>query len=195
MKVAVFSDIHENSHNLVLALEEFQKLKVEKILLLWDFVSPLVAQILTSSPIPVFAIWGNNDGDKVSIVRKSLTSWSNLEIWIDVFDTIVLDWRNIFLTHYPLLAKPMAKSWDFDAVFYGHDHKHNMDKINDCIIVNPGELGAHKFWRASFVIYETKTNIAELIFLDSFISLQSEKVDAYLQDIGFKLSASKWHKY
>ena len=133
MKVAVFSDIHENSHNLVLALEEFQKLKVEKILFLWDFVSPLVAQILTSSPIPVFAIWGNNDGDKVSIVRKSLTSWSNLEIWIDVFDTIVLDWRNIFLTHYPLLAKPMAKSWDFDAVFYGHDHKHNMDKINDCI--------------------------------------------------------------
>lgn len=195
MKVAVFSDIHENSHNLVVALEECQKLKVKKILFLWDFVSPLVAQILASSPVPVFAIWGNNDGDKVALVKKSLAPWSNLEMWLDVFDTITLEWRNIFMTHYPMLAKPMAKSWDFDAVFYGHDHKYNMDKIGDCIIINPGELGAHKFGKASFALYNTTTNQAEIIFLDTFISLQSEKVDKYIQDIGFKLSSSKWHKY
>ena len=94
-----------------------------------------------------------------------------------------------------MLAKPMAKSWDFDAVFYGHDHKSNMDKIGDCIIVNPGELGAHKFWKASFALYDTKTNTAEIIFLGTFISLQSEKVDKHLSDIGMKLSTSKGHKY
>lgn len=89
----------------------------------------------------------------------------------------------------------MAKSWDFDAVFYGHDHKYNMDKINDCIVVNPGELGAHKFGKASFALYDTKTNAAEIVFLDKFISLQSEKVDKHLGDIGMKLSTTKWHTY
>jgi len=89
----------------------------------------------------------------------------------------------------------MAKSWDFDAIFYGHDHKHNLDKIHDCIIVNPGELGAHKFGKASFALYDTTTNQAEIIFLDKFISLQSVKVDKYLGDIGLKLSTSKGHKY
>ena len=105
MKIAVFSDIHENSHNLVVALEECKKLKVEKILFLWDFVSPLVAQILASSSIHVFAIWGNNDGDKVAIVKKSLAPWSNLEIWLDVFDKITVDEKNIFLRKITLSNK------------------------------------------------------------------------------------------
>ncbi|MFA7718225.1 MAG: YfcE family phosphodiesterase, partial [Candidatus Absconditabacterales bacterium] len=172
MKIAVLSDTHENAHNLVVALEECQKLHVEKIFFLGDFNNNGVAKIFASSSIPVFAIWGNNDGDKAAIVKTSLAPGSNLEMGVDVFDIITLDGRNIFLTHYPMLAKPMAKSGDFDAVFYGHDHKHNMDTIGDCIIVNPGELGAHKFGKASFALYDTKTNEAELIFLDQYISLQ-----------------------
>jgi len=66
--------------------------------------------LLCASPIPVFAIWGNNDGDKTLITKFSLGEKSNLEIGFDVFDTIELDSRKIFLSHYPMLAKSMARS-------------------------------------------------------------------------------------
>lgn len=195
MKIAIFSDVHENFHNLVLAIEKSQELWVEKIIFLWDFINNWIAKIMASSPIPIFAIWWNNDWDKVAITKTSLWKDSNLEVWFDTFDIIEIDNRKIFLTHYPMLAKPMAKSWDFDAVFYGHDHKHNIDKINNCIVVNPWELSAHKFWEASFSLYDTNTNSAEILFLDWHISFKTNKADEYRENSWIKFSASKTHQY
>ena len=154
-----------------------------------------IAKILAASSIPVFAIRWNNDGDKVTITKTSLAPWSNMKIGFDTFDSLVLDEKRIFLTHYPMLAKPMAKSWDFDAVFYGHDHKYNIDKIGDCFIVNPGEVSAHKFGKCSFALYDTITNTVEIIFVENTLSLHSEKMDEHLNSIGMNLSWGKSHKY
>ncbi len=195
MKIGVLSDIHENFHNLILALEKCEELNIEKILFLWDFINPGIANIFAVSPIPVFAIWGNNDGDKAAITKMSCRSNGNFEIGLDTYDVIEIDKRNIFLTHYPLLAKSMAKSWDFDAVFYGHNHKYNIDAIGDCIVVNPWELSAHKTGLASFALYDTKTNVATTIFLENIISLKSEKMDIYLKKQNIDLSGHNSHKY
>ena len=137
MKVAIISDIHENFHNLTLFLEKIQEEKFEKIICLGDFMNNGIAQLLAHCGTPVYAIWGNNDGDKVAITKTALSEGSSLEMGFDTFDSIELDGRKIFLTHYPMLAKPMAKSGDFDAVFYGHNHKFNIEYINDCLVVNP----------------------------------------------------------
>jgi len=144
MRIAIISDIHENFHNLVLFLHEAEKLEIDKIIFLGDFMNNGIAKLLAASSIPVFAIRGNNDGDKANLMRTAMSPGSNLEIGMDTFDTIDIEktsvphsGRKIFLTHYPMLAKPMAKSGDFDAVFYGHDHKANLDKIGNCTIVNP----------------------------------------------------------
>jgi len=195
MKIAVLSDVHENFHNLILALEKCEELKVKKILFLWDFMNNAIAKIFASSPIPVFAIRWNNDGDKVAITRTSCTSKGNFDIWLDTFDRIEIDTRNIFLTHYPLLAKPIAKSWDFDAVFYGHNHIYNIDKIKKCIIVNPWEISAHKTGESTFALYDTTTNTAKILFLKNHISLKSDKMKAYLEKQGISLSTSKGHQY
>jgi uncharacterized protein len=72
MKIAVISDIHDNAHNLVLALEEIYKEEVEQIYFLGDFVGAGISKLLINSSIPVYAIWGNNDGDKVMITKFSL---------------------------------------------------------------------------------------------------------------------------
>jgi len=195
MKIAVLSDIHENFHNLILVLEKCEEFKVEKILFLWDFINPGIANIFAVSSIPSFAIWGNNDGDKVAITKMSCNSNGNFEIGLDTFDSIEIDKRNIFMTHYPLLAKPIAKSWDFDAVFYGHSHIYNIDKVDNCIVVNPWELSAHKTWDASFALYDTKTNIAEIIFLKDSISLKSNKMKTYLEKQDINLMGNSSHKY
>lgn len=175
MKLAIISDIHENFHNLVMFLNEVKKHHVDKIIFLGDFMNNGIAKTLADSDIPVISIWGNNDGDKVAITKTALSKGSNLTVGFDTFDVLEIDNRKIFITHYPLLAKPMAKSGEYDAVFYGHNHVKNIDKINDCIIVNPGEISAHKTGTATFAIYDTKTNTAEIFELKKTVTTKTKE--------------------
>jgi len=75
MKIAIISDIHENFHNLILALQEIEKHDIEQIICLGDLMNAGIAKILATQKIPVFMIWGNNDGEKVDITFGQ--SWRN----------------------------------------------------------------------------------------------------------------------
>lgn len=195
MKIAIISDIHDNFHNIILALEEIKKRKVTQIIFLGDFINGGIAKILAESPIPVFAIWGNNDGDKTMITKTSLHEKSHLTVSENIYDFLEFDDRKIFITHYPDLAKPMAKTGIYDAVFYGHNHLKNDDKIGNCLVVNPGEISAHKTGVATFAIYDTKKNNVDFIELKNFVTLKTKVVDEYMKTSTFKFSKSKRHQY
>ncbi len=195
MKIAIIADVHDNAHNLVLALDKINSYKnIKKILFLGDFAGAAIANLLCSSPIPVFAIWGNNDGDKSLITKFSLEKDSNLEVSFETYDIIEIDKRKIFLTHFPILAKPMAKSKEFDAVFYGHNHTKNKEKIGKCLVVNPGEIGAYKTGNPSFAIYDTKTNDAEIIEF-SGITTNTKESQKKFKEIEFEFNKQKGHEY
>ncbi|MFH1253605.1 MAG: YfcE family phosphodiesterase [Candidatus Uhrbacteria bacterium] len=174
MKIAVISDIHENYHNLLLALKEIKKRKIKQIIFLGDFINGGLAKVLAASAIPTFAIWGNNDGDKVVITKTSMGKGSNLTMSDNVYDFLVFDKRKIFITHFPDLTKPMAQSGIFDAVFYGHDHNKSKTLIGNCLIVNPGEISAHKTGVATFAIYDTQKNDIDFIELKKAVSLKTK---------------------
>ncbi len=195
MKLAIISDVHDNAHNLVLALDMITNRKdVEKILFLGDFAGAAIAGLLCSSPIPVFAIWGNNDGDKCLITKFSLKEGSNLEVGFDTFDILEFGDRKIFLTHYPLLARPMAKSGEFDAVFYGHNHLKNKEFIGDCLVMNPGEIGAYKTAVATFAVYDTETNDAEIIKIPGCITTNTQEAKKKFESINYQFNQTKGHK-
>lgn len=195
MKIAVISDIHENAHNLVLFFKEIEKYNIEKIIFLWDFINNGIAKLLAASKIPIFAVRWNNDWDKVAITKTSLLDWSNLEVGFSTFDKLEIDWRKIFLTHYPMLAKPMAKSGDFYAVFYGHNHEKNIENINNCLLLNPGEISAHKTKTASFAIYDTEYNSWEIYELDQSISLETDLSSYHRKNINFEFWKTNHHQY
>ncbi len=195
MKIAVIADIHDNAHNLVMALDQIKNHNVEEIIFLWDFCGAAIAWILCASPVKVRAIWWNNDWDKSLITKFSLKEWSRLEIGFDVFDTIEIDNRKIFLSHYPMLAKSMGKSWDFDAVFYGHNHLQNKEFIWDCLVMNPGEIGAYKTWISNFAIYDTKTNDAEIIKVNNSITTNTQESQAKFKEIEYTFNKQKGHEY
>ena len=58
MKIAIISDIHENFHNLILALQEMEKQGIQQIICLGDLMNSGIAKILATQTIPVFMIWG-----------------------------------------------------------------------------------------------------------------------------------------
>jgi putative phosphoesterase len=195
MKIAIISDIHDNAHNLSLFLSELHSNKdIKQIIFLGDFVGAAIANLLKSSSIPVYGIWGNNDGDHHIITKISYSQNSNLKMGCEVFDIVEFDTRKIFLTHYPMLALPMAKSGDFDAVFYGHDHVKHKSKISDCLVINPGEIGAYKTGVASYAIYDTKTNDAQIITISNTITTNTDIAKAYFKKIGLKWNQGKGHK-
>jgi hypothetical protein len=194
MKIAVISDIHDNAHNIVLALEEISKTDVEQIYFLGDFVGAGISKILINSSIPVYAIWGNNDGDRVVITKFSLEEGSNMSVGFDTYDVVEIDNRKIFLTHYPMIANAMAKSGEFDAVFYGHNHLKNKERINDCLVLNPGEVGAYKTGMGSYAIYDTKTNDAEIFEIENSITTNTPEAKKKFEDMKFKWSQQKSHK-
>jgi hypothetical protein len=194
MKIAVISDIHDNAHNLVLALEEINQKEVKQIYFLGDFVGAGISKILINSSIPVYAIWGNNDGDRVVITKFSLEENSNMSVGFDTYDVVDIDNKKIFLTHYPLIANIIAKSGEFDAVFYGHDHLKSKEKIGDCLVLNPGEIGAYKTGIGSYAIYDTKTNDAEIFEIEGAITTNTPEAKKKFEEMKFKWSSQKSHK-
>lgn len=187
MKIAILSDIHENFHNLILALEEIGKKEVEQIICLGDLMNSGIAKLLATQTIPVFMIWGNNDGEKVEITLASKRANSVLTVSKNVYDFLVIDNKKIFLSHYEDLAMPMAKSGEYDAVFYGHTHLVEKEKINNCWMVNPGEISAGKTKKATFAIYDTTINEVEIIELKGSVSLKTPLMEAYFKKHGPKM--------
>ena len=187
MKIAILSDIHENFHNLILALEEIDKKEVEQIICLGDLMNSGIAKLLATQTIPVFMIWGNNDGEKVEITLASKRANSVLTVSKNVYDFLVIDNKKIFLSHYEDLAMPMAKSGEYDAVFYGHTHLVEKEKINNCWMVNPGEISAGKTKKATFAIYDTTINEVKIIELKGSVSLKTPLMEAYFKKHGPKM--------
>lgn len=175
MKVAIISDIHENYHNLFQALERIETQNVERILCLGDLVSPNVAMMLAASKIPVHSVWGNNDGDKVGIVKKSLHSKSRLTMADRMYDQLEVEGRKIFLVHYNDTARQMAESGHYDAVFYGHTHKKSRELVGDCLLVNPGEISALRTGIASYAVYDTVENEVEFFCVEGCVSTKKQE--------------------
>lgn len=194
MKIAIFADVHDNAHNLVLALDAIKDSNIEKILFLGDFVGAAIGKLFVSSPIPVFAIWGNNDGDRSMITKFSLEKGSNLTVGFDTYDIIELGGRKLFLTHYPLIAKFMAKSGEFDAIFYGHNHLKSKEKVGDCLVVNPGEIGAYKTGISSFAVYDTETNDVEIHEIENSVTTNTEEAKKRFEEIKMMWNSLKSHQ-
>jgi len=180
MQVAVISDIHENFHNLILALNDISQRDVQKILCLGDLMNAGIAKILAAQEIPCYMVWGNNDGEKVDIMNAAYRENSSLEVSLNTYDFVEIENRKIFISHYDNLALPMAESGLYDAIFYGHTHLKKSEMISDTLVVNPGELSAQKTGICTYAVYNTEDNTAEIISLKDCITLKSDLVKSYL---------------
>lgn len=182
MKIAIISDIHDNFHNLIRAIERIHEENCEFIICLGDLMNPGIAKVIATQTIPVHMIWGNNDGDRVEITLASKSQYSAMNVSVATYDFLELDSKKIFITHYDDLAMPMCLSRQYDAVFFGHNHIESKEKVGDCWLVNPGELAASKTGLATMAIYDTEQNTITQITLDDTVTLKTELMMDYLKE-------------
>lgn len=166
MKIAVFSDIHDNFHNLLLVIEEIKTRKITTAFCLGDFINPGIIKTIIDSGLITYTVWGNNDGEKYKIMKMAWESEGKMILSRTEHMEVKIDGKKAFLIHRHDFVTSLAKSGDFDAVFYGHNHViHNEKYENGCLLANPGEVSGHVTGKVSFMIWDTKKKEAELVYI------------------------------
>src|SRR3989339_612273 len=74
----------------------------------------------------------------------------------------------IAFTHYPQLARGIACQGLFDLVCCGHNHRYQVEKVGDCLLINPGEL-LGKDEQPGFCILQCETKEVERVEIGSAI--------------------------
>jgi len=161
MLIAVLSDIHDHIWNLKTALERARGAEV--LLFCGDFCAPFtLAQMAQGFAGPIHAVFGNNDGDRFLLTRIA-ASHPHVELHGELA-RLELGEMRIAVNHYPEIAAEIAHGGRFDAVFYGHNHHHAIDRVADCDLINPGEVMG-RFGRPTFILYDTDHRRAETVEL------------------------------
>ncbi|HNB53501.1 MAG TPA: metallophosphoesterase [Anaerolineales bacterium] len=152
MQIAVLSDTHDNIWKLDQALPGLQKAEV--ILHCGDLCSPFMVVHLGRIGKPVHVVFGNNDGDPRLLTLRAL-EMGNVTLH-GQFAALELDGLRVAINHYPEIAHPIAHSHQFDLVCYGHDHTPYEARIDNTLLLNPGELSGFG-GRSSFALVDSQT--------------------------------------
>ena len=108
----------------------------------------------------MYAVFGNNDGDKLMLTKKG----QDFCIFKEPAHIVKMGNKMIFITHYPELAEQIYKSGEFDLVIYGHNHT-QMLKGQDKLLLNPGTCAGYVTNKASIAVVDLETMKVEFFEL------------------------------
>lgn len=145
MKIGIFSDIHDNLDHLSKAFDVFKKESVKKAFFCGDLCSPFVAEYFKDLKIPIYAVFGNNEGDRIGIQRRIRElSLDHLKyapaqglMW-----NIKLKNKQIgmYHGHQEEMLETLVFSNKFDLLFTGHSHHSLIKKVGKTLWINPGSV-------------------------------------------------------
>lgn len=154
MKIAVLSDSHDNIWNLAAALKQVAESGAEALFFLGDLCAPFtMAQIAEGFAGPVHVVAGNNDGDWL-LISKVAAKHPHVSLHGQLAE-LELGGRKIALNHYPDIARRLAESGAYDAVFSGHDHRRYVHRVGRTVWANPGDVMG-RFGQPGFGVYRTE---------------------------------------
>ena len=163
------SDSHDSWANLEKAIKIANEKGCEVLLFAGDLIAPSGLQILEKFSGTVNIVFGNNDGEKIRLVR-SIDASANLNFFYDIYEETLVGVR-IFMNHYPRFVELAAKSGEFDLCVFGHTHTYHHEQIGKTLLVNPGAIQASEVSdtkESSFIIFDCETKKAEKVVLSSY---------------------------
>ena len=170
MQIAIISDTHDNWPTLDQVCAFLGDRGIGTLVHCGDVCAPLtLGHLLDSFTGEVHLVLGNVDGDPFLMATR-FADRANLHLHGAEKAELELGGRSIGVQHYPSLARALAVTGSYDAVFYGHDHTHYQEHLQvagrQVLLANPGTLAAMGRPQ-TFLIYETDSNDVELIDVGS----------------------------
>jgi putative phosphoesterase len=140
----VISDTHDSWNNIEAFVNKFiDEEKVDAVFHCGDIVAPFMKtpfNRLNELNIPLYAVYGNNDGERRGLKTIFGAKDNSFQIKGDYFD-IELEGIKILVFHHfeEQLVESLAKSGSYNLILKGHTHQIRNERIGSCLIVNPGE--------------------------------------------------------
>jgi len=148
----IISDTHDNMKVVEEVPYVVEKYKVDSIFHCGDFVAPFVLKSFMIPGVDFFGVFGNNDGEKVLLSKKS-------DGRITYGPTAIEhQGKKIFMMHEPYSLMPAESSGLYDYVFFGHTHEVVFRQHGKTLIINPGEACGWVRGVASCVLLEPDSN-------------------------------------
>ena len=169
MPIGIVSDTHDNWPVLDRVCAYLSDRAIETLIHCGDVCAPLtLGHLLDQYEGDVHLVFGNVDGDHFLMATR-FADRTNLHLHGAERAEIELGRRSIAAQHYPGLARGLAATGVYDAVFYGHDHQQHQERLHvgerEVLLANPGTLSAMGKPQ-SFLVYDSESNEVELVEVD-----------------------------
>jgi len=161
MKIGICSDSHDHVEHIKKAATIFRQREVEKVIHAGDYCSPFTIPLFEG--LPLEGIFGNNDGDRFTLMKKF--DEINAILHGDFF-AFEAGKTKIAVYHgtYEELTKSLEKSGLYDVVISGHTHQAGVETIDEVISINPGSINGFD-QDAMIAFLDTESSHVEFIEL------------------------------
>ncbi len=172
MLIAIISDSHDNIPNLKKVLDYCHEQKVEKMIHCGDLATIETLDFINNNfSGEIFFTFGNMDEGHIADYNFKNNQYGQIQVFPDYGKLEIpkakpsdegLAFNRVAFVHYPEVAKQLCQSGEFDFVFHGHTHKPWTEIINNCTLLNPGNV-ANQYYPPTFAIWNTDANLFQLI--------------------------------
>jgi len=161
MRIGILSDTHDHIGNMRAAVAYCNGYNVTSLIHCGDLISPFMLDELARFGGSVHLIYGNNVGDQHLISQWCGTKFPAISHH-GVLGAMEAGGLKFAFTHYPEMARGIAAQGLFDVICCGHNHRYGVETINNCLLINPGEL-LGKDGQPGFCILETSSRDVERV--------------------------------
>lgn len=180
MRVAIISDVHNNTTNLQKVLDYCGKNKIEKLICCGDLASMETLDFLNDNfSGEIFYCFGNMDDGHLqsyNFEAKYKNTWIFKNHGEASLGGFASESRAVAFVHYPDKAKELGKTGKYTHVFYGHTHKPWIEKIGGCAMLNPGNVAGELF-PPTFAVWETESDKFKLIRINEIRNVIPSEVE------------------
>jgi hypothetical protein len=140
-------------------VEYFNAREVSHVIHAGDFTSPFTFRILNQLQADFTGIFGNNDGDRLLLQKRSGGKLHNQPHLLELAK------RKIIVMHEHNIINALAESGHYDLVIYGHTHEAEIRQVKNTLIINPGEASGWLYGKITVAVADLSKMTAEIIYL------------------------------
>jgi putative phosphoesterase len=171
--IGIISDTHDQVHYLPKVIEFFNEKQIQRLVHCGDWISPFTLAYYQVLNVPIYGVYGNNDGDKFMHQRVAQRLGLNLTmedqlIMIDVADKKLAAYHGTSAA----IVEALVTCGKYDIVCYGHNHIAKIELSGSTLSFNPGTLmdvTTPQVQGASIGLYNAETHMAEIIWLKDLV--------------------------
>jgi hypothetical protein len=171
MKIGIISDTHDHMDNIKKFVDIFiDDEKIDLLIHCGDIVAPFMnipfKRIIEETDIRVYAVYGNNDGERSGLKTLFGAQGSKIEMKGDFFETEISGKKIIVFHHLDeSIVEALALSGKYDIILKGHTHQKREERIGKCLVLNPGEACGYLTGESSAAIIDMDTMKVKFITL------------------------------